>query len=66
MPGRLRRNPHAGHRDDVRACYKAGLANGGKDDGAPAIRAKYDPNYCAAFLGDPDGNKVEFVTFAGE
>ena len=23
---------HAGDRDDVRACYMAGLANGGKDD----------------------------------
>jgi catechol 2,3-dioxygenase-like lactoylglutathione lyase family enzyme len=57
---------HAGHRDDVRACYTAGLANGGKDEGAPAIRSKYDPNYYAAFLRDPDGNKIEFVTFAGE
>jgi catechol 2,3-dioxygenase-like lactoylglutathione lyase family enzyme len=57
---------HAGHRDDVRACYNAGLANGGKDDGAPAIRSKYDPNYYAAFLRDPDGNKIEFVTFAAE
>jgi hypothetical protein len=50
----------------VRACYTAGLANGGKDEGAPAIRSKYDPNYYAAFLRDPDGNKIEFVTFAGE
>jgi catechol 2,3-dioxygenase-like lactoylglutathione lyase family enzyme len=55
---------HAGHRDEVRACYMAGLDNGGKDDGAPAIRAEYDPNYYAAFLRDPDGNKIEFVTFA--
>jgi hypothetical protein len=44
----------------------AGLDNGGKDDGAPAIRAEYDPNYYAAFLRDPDSNKIEFVTFAGE
>lgn len=57
---------HAGRRNAVRACYEAGLANGGKDDGAPAIRPQYDPNYYAAFLRDPDGNKVEIVTFAGE
>jgi hypothetical protein len=25
-----------------------------------------DPNYYAGFLRDPDGNKIEIVTFAGE
>jgi catechol 2,3-dioxygenase-like lactoylglutathione lyase family enzyme len=56
---------HAGHRNTVDACYMAGLANGGRDDGAPRIRAQYDAHYYAAFLRDPDGNKIEFVTFAG-
>jgi catechol 2,3-dioxygenase-like lactoylglutathione lyase family enzyme len=57
---------HAGRRNVVRACYEAGLANGGRDDGGPAIRSEYDQNYYAAFLRDPDGNKIEIVTFAGE
>lgn len=55
---------HAGHRDTVDACYRAGLNNGGTDDGPPGIRAKYDAHYYAAFLRDPDGNKIEIVTFA--
>jgi catechol 2,3-dioxygenase-like lactoylglutathione lyase family enzyme len=57
---------HAGRRNAVRACYEAGLANGGTDEGAPGIRSEYDRNYYAAFLRDPDGNKIEIVTFAGD
>jgi catechol 2,3-dioxygenase-like lactoylglutathione lyase family enzyme len=57
---------HAGHRRTVHACYDAGLANGGSDDGAPGLRTQYDPHYYAAFLRDPDDNKIEIVTFAGE
>jgi catechol 2,3-dioxygenase-like lactoylglutathione lyase family enzyme len=57
---------HAGHRNTVRACYEAGLANGGTDDGAPGVRTQYDPHYYAAFLRDPDGNKIEIVTFAAD
>src|SRR5262245_66095655 len=30
---------HAGHRDTVDACYRAGLNNGGTDDRAPGVRA---------------------------
>jgi catechol 2,3-dioxygenase-like lactoylglutathione lyase family enzyme len=56
---------HAGHRNVVEACYKAGLENGGVGEGPPGIRAEYDPHYYAAFLRDPDGNKIEIVTFAG-
>jgi catechol 2,3-dioxygenase-like lactoylglutathione lyase family enzyme len=57
---------HAGHRNTVHSCYEAGLANGGASDGAPGIRAEYDPHYYAAFLRDPDGNKIEIVTFAAD
>jgi catechol 2,3-dioxygenase-like lactoylglutathione lyase family enzyme len=57
---------HAGHRSTVDACYKAALSNGGRDDGAPGIRAEYDKHYYAAFLRDPDGNKIEIVTFAAD
>ncbi len=48
----------------VDAVYKAGLAAGGQDHGAPGERF-YHPGYYAAFLLDPDGNNVEAV-FHGE
>jgi catechol 2,3-dioxygenase-like lactoylglutathione lyase family enzyme len=38
----------------------------GRTRGAPGIRSEYDRNYYAAFLRDPDGNKLEIVTFAAE
>jgi catechol 2,3-dioxygenase-like lactoylglutathione lyase family enzyme len=48
----------------VDAWYKAGLAAGGRDNGAPGERP-YHPGYSAAFLLDPDGNNIEAV-FHGE
>ena len=47
-------------RETVERAYKAGLAAGGKDNGAPGERP-YHPGYFAAFLLDPDGNNVEAV-----
>jgi catechol 2,3-dioxygenase-like lactoylglutathione lyase family enzyme len=44
----------------VDAFYKAGLASGGRDNGAPGERP-YHPGYYAAFLLDPDGNNIEAV-----
>jgi catechol 2,3-dioxygenase-like lactoylglutathione lyase family enzyme len=44
----------------VDAFYAAGLAAGGRDNGAPGPR-NYHPNYYAAFLIDPDGNNIEAV-----
>lgn len=43
----------------VAAFHEAGLAAGGFNDGAPGPRPEYAPGYYAAFLRDPDGNKVE-------
>jgi len=40
--------------------YKAALAHGGQDNGAPGERA-YHPGYYAAFVLDPDGNNIEAV-----
>ena len=50
----------AGSVEQVRAFHSAGLAAGGKDEGAPGLRT-YHPEYFAAFLLDPEGNKVEAV-----
>ena len=46
--------------DMVKAGYEAGLAAGGRDNGAPGER-DYHPGYYAAFLLDPDGNNIELV-----
>jgi hypothetical protein len=37
------------------------MAAGGRDNGAPGIRAHYHPNYYGAFAFDPEGNNVEAV-----
>ena len=56
---------HIGFRAPDRASvdrfHKAGLKAGGRDNGAPGLRADYSPTYYAAFLIDPDGNNVEAV-----
>ena len=48
-------------RATVDAFHQAGLAAGGRDNGAPGLRANYHPGYYAAFLLDPDGNNIEAV-----
>jgi catechol 2,3-dioxygenase-like lactoylglutathione lyase family enzyme len=50
----------------VRAFHAAGLAAGGRDAGAPGLRPDYHPAYYAAFLEDPEGNRVEAVFHQGE
>ncbi len=52
-------------RSAVDAFFEIALANGGTSDGQPGLRPEYDPNYYAAFVRDPDGNKIEALTFAG-
>jgi len=47
----------------VDAFYAAALAAGGTSDGAPGLRPEYNARYYAAFVRDPDGNKIEAVTF---
>jgi catechol 2,3-dioxygenase-like lactoylglutathione lyase family enzyme len=41
--------------------HAAALRHGGTDDGAPGPRPEYSPTYYAAFVLDPDGNKLEAV-----
>lgn len=50
----------AASRETVDAFHAAGLDAGGSDAGAPGLR-DYTPDYYAAFLRDPDGNKIEAV-----
>lgn len=51
----------AKNRADVDAFYKAALAAGAQDNGAPGLRPHYHPNYYGAFVIDPDGHNIEAV-----
>ena len=53
-------------RAEVDAFYKAALAAGGRDNGAPGLRPHYHASYYGAFVFDPDGNNVEAVCHAPE
>jgi len=48
-------------RAEVDAFHAAALAAGGRDNGAPGLRAQYGPNYYGAFVLDPDGHNIESV-----
>jgi catechol 2,3-dioxygenase-like lactoylglutathione lyase family enzyme len=47
-------------REAVDQFYKAALANGGTDEGAPGLRP-YHANFYACYVRDPDGNKLSAV-----
>ena len=47
----------------VQAFHAAAMAGGGTSDGAPGPRPEYSAGYYAAFMRDPEGNKIEAVTF---
>jgi catechol 2,3-dioxygenase-like lactoylglutathione lyase family enzyme len=51
---------------DVDAFHAAALAVGGRSDGAPGLRPHDRVKYYAAFVIDPDGNRVEAVMFPSE
>ncbi len=48
---------------DVDAFHAAALQAGGNSDGAPGLRPHERVRYYAAFVTDPDGNRIEAVTF---
>lgn len=48
----------------VNAFWRAGIDHGGLDEGAPGLRPGYHPDYYAAFLADPSGNRIEAVCHA--
>ena len=47
----------------IDAFHAAALEAGGASDGAPGLRPHYYAGYYAAFIRDPDGNRIEAVTF---
>ena len=50
---------------EVDAFHAAALSAGGRSDGAPGLRPHDRVKYYAAFVVDPDGNRIEAVTFPG-
>jgi catechol 2,3-dioxygenase-like lactoylglutathione lyase family enzyme len=51
---------------EVDTFHAAALAAGGLSDGAPGLRPHDRVRYYAAFVIDPDGNRVEAVTFPAD
>jgi catechol 2,3-dioxygenase-like lactoylglutathione lyase family enzyme len=51
---------------EVDQFHAAALNAGGSSDGAPGLRPHDRVRYYAAFVRDPDGNRVEVVTFPQE
>ena len=51
---------------EVDAFHAAALDAGGRSDGAPGLRPHDRVRYYAAFVIDPDGNRIEAVTFPQE
>jgi len=47
----------------VDAFHGVALQTGGTSDGAPGPRPEYSAGYYAAFVRDPEGNRIEAVTF---
>jgi catechol 2,3-dioxygenase-like lactoylglutathione lyase family enzyme len=47
--------------EQVDAFHAAALANGGSSEGAPALRPQYNDDFYAAYVRDPDGNKLAAV-----
>jgi catechol 2,3-dioxygenase-like lactoylglutathione lyase family enzyme len=51
---------------DVDAFHAAALGAGGRSDGTPGLRPHERVRYYAAFVIDPDGNRIEAVTFPSD
>jgi catechol 2,3-dioxygenase-like lactoylglutathione lyase family enzyme len=52
--------------DEVDAFHTAAVTAGGHSDGALGLRPHDRVRYYAAFIIDPDGNRIEAVTFPTE
>ncbi len=48
----------------VHRFHEEALAKGGLCEGPPGPRPNYSPNYYAAYVRDPDGNKLQAVCYA--
>jgi len=49
--------------DAVDTFHRLALDHGGSDEGSPGPRRHYGDNYYAAYVRDPDGNKLQAVCY---
>lgn len=49
--------------DTVHSFYETALKQGGTCEGSPGPRPQYGDNYYAAYVRDPDGNKLQAVCY---
>ncbi len=47
----------------VQRLHAVALERGGSCEGAPGLRPQYSPTFYAAYVRDPDGNKLAFVCY---
>lgn len=47
--------------DEVDQFHAEALQHGGTSDGPPGLRLHYNPDFYAAYVRDPDGNKIAAV-----
>jgi len=47
--------------NEVNEFHAAALAHGGTSEGAPGLRPNYNADFYAAYVRDPDGNKLAVV-----
>lgn len=47
--------------DQVDTFHSAALRHGGISEGSPGLRLHYNPDFYAAYVRDPDGNKLAAV-----
>jgi predicted lactoylglutathione lyase len=52
---------HAESWPQVDAFFAAAIAHGGRSEGEPGLRLQYNPDFYAAYVRDPDGNKLAVV-----
>jgi len=60
-PPPLRSRARLGGRGLARLGHVRALAHGGSSEGAPGLRPQYTPDFYAAYVRDPDGNKLAAV-----
>lgn len=54
------------HRTDVDSAYRLAIDCGGTSEGSPGLRPEYHEHYYAAYLKDPEGNKICIVCHSND
>ncbi|MEM8948140.1 MAG: VOC family protein [Pseudomonadota bacterium] len=54
----------ADNRSQVHEFHDQALTHGGMSEGEPGPRPHYGPNYYAAYVRDPEGNKLQAVCYS--